>query len=68
MLVTALVPHIGYSRAAGDRHRRRIATGIPLREAALALGPRRGRRLRPLGQPAAMARPHGAPAGAAETG
>jgi fumarate hydratase class II len=56
MLVTALAPHIGYDRAAAIA-RRTHAEGTTLREAALALGPRDGRGIRPVGQ----ARAHGRP-------
>ena len=66
MLVTALVPHIGYSRAAEiatAAHRDRI----PLREAALASGHVSAADFDSWVRPEAMARPHGAPAGAAET-
>ena len=67
MLVTALVPHIGYARApaiaidSGSRRER-------LREAALASGDVSAADFDHWVRPDAMARPHGAPTGAAETG
>ena len=57
-LVTALVPAIGYDKAAEIAHHAH-AHGITLREAALALGHVSGEEFDRLVVPLRMAKPHG---------
>ena len=57
MLVTALTPSIGYSKASAIAHRAH-AEGLTLREAALELGHITGEEFDRIVDPGAMARPH----------